>query len=303
MPYECTTGSIATLDKNIYLFGGAYNSNSARNYSQRAYKVDISTGTYTRLTDIPTYFVSGAATAIGSFIYLFGSTSGNSFMAYRYNTTNNTYTQLTNMPTSGVKSAITIGTNYIYLFAATGAYKYNTQTYTYTQLTNMPFSYTNRQGAVAVGTDIYLFGSDGTGSTTSYKYNTQTDTYTQLANIPFNFNGAISAIGNDIYLIQRDTNYYYVYIYKYNITTNTYTQLPGNLYTRQGSILSTAISNYIYILISMTSEPSYKYGGITHSTYLTKKLQIELTGANLYNNSTKLSLPAYYGDGTNWNSL
>ncbi|MDE5830492.1 MAG: hypothetical protein K2H53_02140, partial [Clostridia bacterium] len=61
--------------------------------------------------------------------------------------------------------------NHIY----TTTYKYDTLTDTYTQLTNIPYFFFDGS-AVAIGTDIYLFGGENTSNYTNrynaYKYDT-----------------------------------------------------------------------------------------------------------------------------------
>lgn len=220
--------------------------------------------------DIPYDFSGGSAVAIGTNIYLFGSSSGGT-MAYKYDTLTNTYTQLTNVPYSFFKGgAANVGTD-IYLFggdssssSAATAYKYDTLTDTYTRIAGVPVGF--KGGSVAsIGTDIYLFGTNDTKQ--AYKYDTLTNTYTKLANIPYYFfDSAIVAAGTDIYLVGS-----YIYsevdknMYKYDTLTGTYTQLTSIPYdfTRGSAVI---IGTDIYLLgcgMSKYTRNMYKYNILT----------------------------------------
>ena len=117
---------------------------------------------------------------------------------------------------------------------------------TYTRLTYIPYQFYNGS-AVAIGTDVYLFGGTS-GKTTAYKYDTLTDTYTKLTDIPYNFyNGDAVAIGTDIYLFGSSTSGYRKYAYKYNTLTNSYTQLTYIPYNFQyGSAVAIGTDVYLF---------------------------------------------------------
>ena len=136
-----------------------------------------------------------------------------------------------------------------------------------TKMSNLkaiPYSFYSGS-AVAVGTNVYLFGGatdDSTrpNDTKAYKYDTLTDTYTKLTNIPYRHKyGSAVAIGTNIYLL--GTNYnssYYKYAYKYDTLTDTYTQItniPYDFY--YGSAVS--IGTDIYLFGSGASSSYYKY--------------------------------------------
>jgi hypothetical protein len=194
--------------------------------------------------NIPYTFTAGAATAIGTDIYLFGGTGGRT-TAYKYNTLTNTYTQLTNIPFQfSYSSVVAVGTN-IYLISGTNNYKYNTLTDTYIQCTDIPYTY-GYSGVVAVGTDIYILGSTTSSyNNYNYKYNTLTDTYTRMTNIPYSFSyGQAVAIGTDIYLLGG--NFSATFVYKYNTLTDTYSYTTDIPYSfTYGS--ATVLSSNIYI--------------------------------------------------------
>ena len=146
---------------------------------------------------------------------------------------------------------------------------------------NIPYNF-YCGSAVAIGTDIYLFGSyESTYQKTAYKYNTLTDTYTQLADIPYNFYySSAASVGTDIYLFGSYESTYQKTAYKYNTLTNTYTQLaniPYNFYFSSVVAIDTDVylfggggnANYVYKYNTLTNTytqlaniPSFKSGGI-----------------------------------------
>ena len=156
-----------------------------------------------KLRNIPYSYYDGAAVAIGTNVYIFGSYN-NLTNAYRYDTLTDTYTKLTNIPVSfnGGKATV-IGTD-CYLFTQTTTYKYDTLTDTYTQLANVGYNCIDCSVA-AVGTSIYLFGGSKYVSSykTAYRYDTLTDTYTKLQTMPYNcFGSSAIPIDNYIYIFR-----------------------------------------------------------------------------------------------------
>ena len=288
------------------------------------------------LKAIPYSFYSGSATSIGTDIYIFGGSGGDT-RAYKYDTTTDTYTQLTNIPYSFREgSTASVGTD-IYLFgSASGsfqtAYKYNTLTDTYTQLTIVPYSF-YYGGAASVGTDIYLFGSKASGSyETAYKYNTLTDTYTQLANIPYSFYyGGTASVGTDIYLFGGGSSN--TTAYKYDTTTDTYTQLTNIPYKfHRGSAVSVNGDIYLFggsndtantkvqLLSVLPKEYADNSIVIANNSkinrYKTKLIDTEVTNGLKYdfndfwyatteNNTTTFdtTIEKYVGDGTTWTKI
>ena len=165
IPYDFFYGSAVAIGTDIYLLGSIYydTTNKIRPYAKYNYKYDITTDTYTKATDIPYDFYLGSAVAIGTDIYLLGS-SNNSY--YKYN------------------------------------YKYDTTTNTYTQNSDIPYNF-NCGSAVAIGTDIYLLGGNYSSDYNkyNYKYDTTTDTYTKNADIPYIFYlGSAVNVDNNIYI-------------------------------------------------------------------------------------------------------
>lgn len=121
--------------------------------------------------------------------------------------------------------------------------------------------------AVAIGTDIYLFGTKYSTTASNhqiaYKYDTLTDTYTRLTNIPYEFyQGFAVAIGTDIYLLGKGT-----YNYKYDVLTDTYTQVRNIPYNFIDG-LATAVGTNIYLFGGSNSsygQYAYKYDTVTNS--------------------------------------
>ena len=89
---------------------------SIGNATKYAYKYNILTDTYTKLSDIPYSFGNCSATPIGTDIYLLGSgDSANSQGVYKYDTLTNTYTKMADVPYQFYDgSIVSIGTD-IYL--------------------------------------------------------------------------------------------------------------------------------------------------------------------------------------------
>lgn len=143
---------------------------------------------------------------------------------------------------------------------------------------------------VAVGNNIYLFGSGGYSEHEkqkyAYKYDTIEKEFTKLTDIPFWFiDGAAISIGTDIYLFgTRSSLGVKTAAYKYDTLSNAYTKLtsfPIDIY--QQAI--TNIGEDIYFFGSGRSssdgdynERAYKYN-ISSDTY-TKLANIKL---NTYN--------------------
>ena len=129
---------------------------------------------------------------------------------------------------------------------------------------DIPYEFYNGP-AVAIGTDIYLFG--GSMSTRyAYKYNPLTDTYTRLTDIPYAFyDGSATTVGTDIYLF-GGSGYSYIYAYKYNTLTDTYARLANIPYNFiSGSAV--AVGTDIYLFGSAYNSSyytcAYKYNILT----------------------------------------
>ena len=127
-----------------------------------------------------------------------------------------------------------------------------------------PYSFYNGS-AVAIGTDIYLFGSASNG-TMAYKYDTLTNTYTQLTNVPYSFfQGGATNVGTDIYLFGGDSSSSSAATaYKYDTLTDTYTRIAGvPVGFKGGSVAS--IGTDIYLFGTSNTKQAYKYDTLTNT--------------------------------------
>ena len=125
----------------------------------------------------------------------------------------------------------------------------------------LPYDFYNGS-AVAVDTDIYLFGGGG-ASKSAYKYDTTTNIYTELTDIPFSFRfGSAVSIGTNIYLFggsRASTT-----AYKYDTLTNTYTLLSAIRTFYNGSAV--AVGTDIYLLGGNSANGEItKYNTITET--------------------------------------
>lgn len=291
IPYSAYGMSINAYGTDIYIFGGR-NGSTVYNY---AYKYDTLTDSYTQVTNIPYKVGQMGSAIVGSNIYLIGGTIGSSRTKnfYKYDVLTDSYTELTNLSeVLNTPAVATIETD-IYFFggyAANGssikAYKYDTLTNTLTQLTNFPYA-TYGHGAIAYGTDIYLFGGiHASGSYNRvYRYDTLTDSYTQLTNMP-------NAIGRII-------------------TNNTI--VDNKFYIFGGTPASSTYTTDVVMIGEFNYDLSDKNGKILIAVqsdgYKTKLINIDNKSINCYvttvaynsiDNSMDLTIPTYYGDGTNW---
>ena len=139
--------------------------------------------------------------------------------------------------------------------------------------------------AVAIGTDIYLFGSNNSSyGKYAYKYDTLTNTYTQLTNIPYNFySGAAVSVGTNIYLLggynSQTTNRKFYAVSKTYETDNTVVIAQGRTYD----------IGYNTKLFNSNFEEDYQpLYGFADAWYYT------LTGG------LETDIPTYYGNGTQW---
>lgn len=191
--------------------------------------------------------------------------------------------------------AIGIGDS-IYLFggssgdAATTAYRYDTLTDNYIKLTNIPYRFMYGSAA-AIGTDIYLFGSNtqvGGIDNQSYKYDTLANTYTRLQDIPINsFNyGSASAVGNKIYLFgggNVGSGNVRVLAYEYDVLTDSYKSLENIPYIfMEGRSISIGTDIYLFgSNVSGATDKAYKYDTITNTYIELAKLQNSFYGGGI----------------------
>lgn len=320
MPISYPSGLIK-VNTDVYLF-----------LNSSIYKYNILNDNYTQLESASFSIPTAAVVNVGTDIYFVSYKTG-----YKYDTLTSTFTSMASYPSSGFSNGkfASVGTN-IYFFGGdagtsstyTNAYKYDTLTDTYTQITSLPTNM-NKGSAVAINTDIYLFGSTGSGST-AYKYNTLTNTYSSIASLPggLSYTHFSVAANTDIYLFGNSGA---KTAYKYDTLTNTYTKLNNCIYENRGTPSSSRAiftGNEIYIFACDTSGTKVQVLTLQPNTYQDKSIVIANNKANRY--ETKLLLtdienglkyhfnnfwyattendvttfdtttPKYYGNGTEW---
>lgn len=325
LPYSFNRGVSVSIGADIYFFGGGSGT------TNRAYKYNTLTDTYTQLANTPLQIYYSGIAVIDTDIYLFGG-SYNRTTAYKYDILTNAYIQLANIPyTFSAGSTIAMGTD-IYLFgsgygAKNKSYKYNILTNTYVQLSNIPYDY--ESGSVtSVGTNIYLFGSVANDSYNkyAYKYDTLTDTYTKLTDIPYKFvYGAVVSVGTSIFIFGG--NYGNTSVYKYDTLLNDYVQLTdspyGFTYSWTSALLVESDDTFEIYLLGGEQNPtklqileldtiSFNNNNVIvlqdKPKYNTKLLS---NGSNIkdyfdnawfYTTQDGLikNIPTYYGNGTSW---
>ena len=271
--------SATTVDTNIYLFTS---SNNTYNYA----KYDTLTDTYTEITNLGELY--GKTTAsVGTDIYIFAYGNG----VYKYDTLTGVNTKVANSPISsyGPSAVVAVG-SVIYAFGIynqsyssdRNTYKFDTTSNSWASLGMSPITL-SKSYPVAVGTDIYLLGSDAANGTAFYKYNTLTNTYTQLSNLPSNvYNGAAVGVGIDIYLLggnnNRTTNR------KYHAENKSY-ETDNTVIVAQGKTYNIGYNVKIYNLNGSTYPPLY---GFADAWFYTLE------------DGLITDMPVYYGDGTQW---
>ena len=209
----------------------------------------------------------------------------------------------------------------------------------YTKLADIPYNFQNGS-VVAVGTDIFLFGTISTSGNAdyAYKYDTLTNTYTKLRNVPYKFyNGSAVAIGTDVFLFGTKELDYYRYAYKYDTLTNTYTKLadtPYNFYNGDVVAIETniflfgsedtnckqcaykyatvieyeEISKYDYNKLELVPNmPTtlengniYVFYGNKYVTKLLEQLILNFANVFLYKDNETQMYPVYCGNGEEW---
>ena len=149
---------------------------------------------------------------------------------------------------------------------------------------------------VAVGSDIYVFGSGTDGYRHyTYKYNTLTNTYTRLADIPSEFwGGNVVAVGNNIFLFGDYTDSYNR-AYKYSISNNQYTLLTQTPIPIRGNS-AVAVGKFVYLL----GDRSYHNKVYRYDTVIDVYTNLEDIPYNFYNGTvTVIGTDAYlFGSGT-----
>ena len=177
------------------------------------------------------------------------------------------------------------------------AFKYNLLTNTKTSIANLPGKY-YYQGAIAVGTDIYLFGGrveGGSGSvlnTPCLKYDILTNTYTTFNKYKYlQYHSDFSPVlvnnenGQEIYIMVGGTI------------------SGGDYYGGRIMVLSLGTKSYDKDnAIILVQNQDYKFTTEIFDSNIINGLQYEFNDVYYYTQQDGLdnSIPTYYGDGTQW---
>ena len=325
-----SSGKIASVDNNIYIYGGGGYSNK-----KIAYKYDTTTDTYTKLTDIPYEFDTsgGVVISVGNNIYIYGSGDySNIKIAYKYDTTTDTYTKLTDTLANTYNTSLAkVNTDIYFMGGSAGdeniktAYKYDTTTDTYTKLTDIPYEFVYGT-ALSIDDNIYMVGGYNYPNYYNfiYKYDIAESTYTKISdNMPCNcaYNMAIALNGN-IYIFENKG----FRVYKYDIINNTYTQLTNSPYTLNENGI-TSVNNNIYLLGGYTARNSNVKMELLQSLKNNSIIFLEPNNPYVYNaklintgydgidikkffnvimtdeNGNNANVEVYIGNGTEWTKI
>ena len=181
-----------------------YNNSST---SKTVYKYDTINNKLTELATNTIYNSSSAACAIDNDAYLFGGSSYGTRIVKVSGSTGSPVALSATLPTSiSSACAAAVGTN-AYIFKTGIIYKFNSLSNTTTTLSaTFNSNITNYITAVAVGTDIFLFGGYDNSTSkyinTIYKFDTTTETVTEHElTLPYQMGCAGGvAIGKTVYL-------------------------------------------------------------------------------------------------------
>lgn len=244
----------------------------------------------TEVSGIPYYAYTAGFTAVGTDIYMFGSsTNSEQKYAYKYDTLTNTYTRLSDIPIKfNMSSVAAVGTD-IYLFGGNNSpynytYKYDTLTDAYTKVANGPGSL-GATAAVAIGTNIFLTG--GQFYSNVYKYDTLANTYTRVGSVSFSTGkSGVAAVGTDLYIFGGTDSGNYSKVGKYDTTLNVFTAL-SDAPESFNMAAAVAVGPDIYIKPNSRSN-FYKYNissdtytAIPGSSYITYPAEVAI-GTNVY---------------------
>ena len=264
----------------IYLFGGRTKPSTQYVFSSSIYKYDVTTNTITTLAAVlPTGTARISAAIVGSNIYLFGGTTGNSIghgldTICKFDTTTETITTLSvSLPDTCFAMSNAVYGSIIYLFGgikggvnttANVIYKFDTVNETITTISTTLPEARRDMLAATIGNNVYLLGGFGKGVATNtvYKFNFITESISLYSSMTvYIYSAAVSVIANDIYLIGGYTTSYSNKIYKYNIDSKLisdtgitsgkragsgFAQINGNTYIFGGeSSTTTMLSNKI----------------------------------------------------------
>ena len=294
MPFVFYSKPIALVGTDIYMFGTDRTTGDI--LSKGVAKYSIVTDTYTIIANdiLPYDFFECAV--VGTDVYLFGGSKPRTI--YKYDTNTGILTKMASLPREVRVIPVAVGTD-IYLFQSEAsiryAYKYDTLTNAITSIsvpTTTDYRSAENAAVVAVGSDIYFFGSSYMMSyNRAFKYSTVTDEYISLADLPFTryYDGSAVYVGTNIYLLGgyvqissgTSAEYHYDYNYKYTVS------------------LETDIPNSSIVIDQGSNGP---YSTELFDTPFIEGLLYKFNSIWLKDNDGVIdaATPAYYGDGTQW---
>lgn len=321
LPYDYALGSTAIVGTDIFIFF-----NETVSGVNATYKYDTINNTYTRLSDVPFDSNRSSASAIGTNIYIFGSSVSPNNQAYKYDTLTDTYTKLTNVPYNAQNVTTIAYKNSVYIFGGTTsnnyAYRYNIETNSYTKLANMTIGSAAGR-AVLVGDSVYMFGMGG--YTDIQKYNISSNSYSRIGTTPLGMARCMPvACGDYIFVIGSSSNEtgsktIYVFDTINNKITNTLTipyrfgQGGGGLIGNKIYLMGSNTTDYrkrvqsINVTIPELNEDTIILSSISNNQYSTKLsnvIECSFNNCYLYSKENGI-LPTktasiYYGDDSQW---
>ena len=269
--------NVAVVGTNIFLFGSLDNSQEPRG----AYKYDTLLDTFTQLTDMPITIYEGRTVAVGTKIFFFGgNTSTYSFdLVYVYDTTSDNYTRLSDLPERMNSVAPVLHDGKIYL-CRDESYEYDIETDTYTQLPSI-FSADFIGGGISAGDYILLYPERNMGDEW-YAWYPEEGNVKRLRPMPDNkgVNGSF-VIGNEVLIIPDDI-------------------MPQDTWYMMRKI--NYISNHVYLFDLYNNSWPAEFPG-QYVAKLSDLITTTVYHASVAIDGELKKYPAFYGDGTQWNSL
>ena len=172
--YTAYSPCIASIGKNIYIFGGEATSNNAASATNNILIFNTETK-QTIQTTLPTKLRRATACVVGTYIYIFGGNDGSSNLdtIYKFDTTTNAVETLQTklpIPIRNLTSSL-LGTN-IYIFGGSDEsgntlntiYKFDTTKNTIEELSTKLPEANWGASAITINNNIYIVGGNSSGS-------------------------------------------------------------------------------------------------------------------------------------------
>ncbi|MFA6005821.1 MAG: fibronectin type III domain-containing protein [Patescibacteria group bacterium] len=223
--------------------------------TQTFYKYNISSNTWTTLTNTPqaTRYVGAVYNAADDYVYVFRGNGQYDF--WKYNPTTNVFLGPTDLPnTPGSGADITYYNGFIYYARGNNSalyYRYEVATGIWTTLTSAPVNFNDDTKGVLVGSDIYYYR--GSGGRDFYKYSTTGGTWTTLAAltpVAVNYGATLVYPGSGDFIYGTRGAVTRIF-WRYQISTDTWSDpavadLPDNAEAAYGSRLTSDGTDIYY---------------------------------------------------------